>query len=318
LIEAVNQLRMSRGLDPLTVNSILMQTAQMQADALLISEGAVGHTRPNGLSYTDQLILLGYPLAGDLSLGGYRGENFIAAHPDVAVAAVIQMWLGDSLHANTMLSPYYMDIGAGVAVAQNGTKYLVIDCARRTASGTPQAYTPVSSTSGANDHDSGAVIQYIQPVILATARPDGDVIHEVAYGHALWSIAIAYGVKIEQIQRYNNLSDTTIYTGQRLLVQKGATQPAPTQDPTSTGLPGISRTTTPTLISSPTPNPNEHINGKGGEIPSTDQDGTLTAIQGVSQDQVMDSSMTLFIAGIFLVSMLVGALITWLETRRKR
>jgi len=309
LIAAVNQLRVERGLNALTVHPILMQTAQMQADALLASGGAVGHTRPNGMSYTDQLILLGYPLAGDLSLGGYRAENIISAHPDVKVADVIQMWLGDALHANTMLSPYYTDIGAGVAVDQDGTLYFVIDCARRTASGTPQAYTPVSSTAGTGDLE--VVIQYIQPVVLATARPDGDVIHDVAYGQALWSIAIAYGVKIEQIQRYNNLSDTTIYTGQRLLVQKGATQPAPSLAATSTGSPGRQRTPTPTLkITTTSP--------AGGEVPPADQAADQAVDQAADLEQGLGPSTTVFIAAIFLVSMLVGGGITWLENRRTR
>ena len=43
------------------------------------------------------------------------------------------------------------------------------------------------------------VPQYMIPVSLATARPDGDVVHEVKYGQTLWSIAIEYGVKIEDI-----------------------------------------------------------------------------------------------------------------------
>ena len=72
------------------------------------------------------------------------------------------------------------------------------------------------------------------PVVRATARPDGDVIHEVKNGQSLWSIAIEYGVKIEQIHRLNNLPSTDIYLGQKLLVQKSATQPVPTATATDT------------------------------------------------------------------------------------
>jgi LysM repeat protein len=305
LIAAVNQLRIERGLNPLNAHPILMKTAQMQADALLASGGTVGHRRPNGVSFTDQLILLGYPLAGDLSLGGYRAENILSAPPYITVADVVNMWLGDAVHTNTMLSPYYEDIGAGIAVDQDGNVFYVIDCAMPTASRTPQAYTPLSDTGGDSNQDG--TIKYIQPVVLATARPDGDVIHEVLYGQALWSIAIAYGVKIEQIQRYNNLSDTTIYTGQKLLVQKGATQPPPprsaaittTADRTPTPTPSPSLTVTPTT----TPNDTPHISG--AENPPED-----TGKKSVP-------STTLFIAGITLFSMLVGGLITWLSTRRE-
>lgn len=206
LIEAVNNLRIANGLHALSFHPILMQTAQQQADALLASEGAVGHTRPGGISYTDQLILLGYPLGGDLTQGGYRSENFINAFPGMTVESAVEMWLGDGPHTNTMLSPYYEDIGAGVAYASDGSGFLVIDTAMPTASGKPQAYTPVAP--GSVD-----LSDYMQPIILSTARPDGDVIHEVLYGQSLWSIAIAYGTKIEAIRLLNNLADNTIYTG---------------------------------------------------------------------------------------------------------
>jgi LysM repeat protein len=304
LIAAVNQLRVERGLNPLNVHPILIKTAQMQADALLASGGAVGHRRPNGLSFTDQLILLGYPLAGDLSLGGYRAENFLSAPPFITVANVVHMWLGDAVHTNTMLSPYYEDIGAGIAIDQDGTVFYVIDCAMPTASRTPQAYTPDSGSAGDGSQDGP--IQYIQPVVLATARPDGDVIHKVLYGQALWSIAIAYGVKIEQIQRYNNISDTTIYVGQKLLVQKGATQPAPTQAAASNTTAGRSPTPTPSPRSTSTPTavPTDSLHTSGGGNPPEDP------------GKYAVPSTTLFVLGITLFSMLVGGLITWLGNRR--
>jgi LysM repeat protein len=69
--------------------------------------------------------------------------------------------------------------------------------------------------------------QYSIPVAVSTARPDGDVVHEVKYGQTLWSIAIQYGTTIEQIKRLNNLTDDTVLSGWKLLVQKSATQPAP-------------------------------------------------------------------------------------------
>jgi uncharacterized protein YkwD/LysM repeat protein len=308
LIAAVNQLRVESGLNTLSSNAILMQTAQMQANALLASEGAVGHTRPNGLSYTDQLLQMGYPLAGDLSVGGYRAENIVSAYPDITVSEVIDAWLGDSLHANTMLSPYYQDIGAGVAIAPDGTGFYVIDCAMPTASGTPQAYTPASVTSGTGGLDG--VIQYIQPVTLATARPDGDVVHEVLYGQALWSIAIAYDVKIEQIQRYNNITDTTIYTGQFLLVKKGATQPPPTQETASPAPPTASRTPKPTPSLTSTPNAAPAENALAAAP------GTLVPTADPAKSSRLSTS-TLFFVVLVLFSILGGGLITWLEGRRK-
>lgn len=60
----------------------------------------------------------------------------------------------------------------------------------------------------------------------------------------MWSIAIEYGVKIEQIRQLNNLSSTDIRSGQKLLVKKGATQqPIPTSNVTET--PAVPMTFTP-------------------------------------------------------------------------
>jgi LysM repeat protein len=252
LIDSVNNLRIAHGLNPLAVHLILMQTAQQQADALLASDGAVGHTRPGGIDITDQLLMLGYPLAGDLSLGGYRAENFIAVRPGMTVETAIQMWLGDCPHANTMLSPYYQDIGAGIAYATDGSGFFVIDCAMPTASGKPQNASLYTNLQGS---DPGVLdmSQYVQPVVLSTARPDGDVVHEVKYGQSLWSIAIAYSTRINEIQRLNNISDSTIYTGEILLVVKGATQPPP--PPSETPAHTATQFPSPTLTSTKSPNP---------------------------------------------------------------
>jgi hypothetical protein len=66
------------------------------------------------------------------------------------------------------------------------------------------------------------------PVVMSTARPDGNVFHKVQYGQSLWSIAIMYGTTIKNIQALNSLGeDLVVYQGQELLVLKGATQPAP-------------------------------------------------------------------------------------------
>jgi hypothetical protein len=75
--------------------------------------------------------------------------------------------------------------------------------------------------------ENGLLPQNMMPVALNTALADGNVYHEVKYGQTLWSIAVTYGTTIKQIQQLNNLSDTTVQPKQRLLVLKGATQPAP-------------------------------------------------------------------------------------------
>ncbi len=224
VIEAVNALRVSNGLSPLKVHEALMQAAQAEAEG--IASGMMGHWRPENLTLGQLLLSLGYPLAGDLLQDGYRSENWIAS--DSAEIAVLA-WQGDDVHTNTMLSEFRSDIGVGIAVGED--VIIVLITALQTRDGKMQAtaypiLTELVSESGYGSQGT-PVAQYLVPVEVCTARPDGDVIHKVQYGQSLWSLAIAYHTTIDQITAWNNLGlDTTIYEGQVLLVQKSATQPA--------------------------------------------------------------------------------------------
>jgi uncharacterized protein YkwD len=258
IINAVNNLRLAHGLDTLSVHSVLMEVAAEQASALAASEGAIGHERPCGMTLGQQLLMMGYPLWGDLSMDGYRSENWVAAS---TTEQAISFWLGDDEHMNTMLSEFRSDIGAAVAVSDQ--IYIVLETALQTSSGQMQhtAYDiltgiPVTQTLCAG-FASGAISDYSIPVAVSTARPDGDVVHEVKYGQTLWSLAIEYKISIEEIKRLNGLSGDTIVPGWKLLVQKGATQPAPPtptfilnpRDKAQTPMP------VPTLYAFPTPTP---------------------------------------------------------------
>jgi LysM repeat protein len=229
IIEAVNALRLAHGIAPLSVHPVLMQVAQYQA------EGGGGHWRPEGITLGQWLISLGYPLSGDLSLDGYRSENWGFAQ---TAEEAITMWLSDDEHTNTMLSVNRSDIGAAVAVTDGSTYIIVIETALQTNSGQQQsdAYvimTGIPLTQAANSGMStqaaknGLLPQYIVPVAINTADADGNVYHDVKYGQTLWSIAIAYRTTIKQIQQLNSLVDTIVRPGQHLLVMKGATQSAP-------------------------------------------------------------------------------------------
>ncbi|MEW6083909.1 MAG: LysM peptidoglycan-binding domain-containing protein [Chloroflexota bacterium] len=230
LINEVNALRLANGLPALAVHPVLMQIAQEQANG--IASGLPGHWRPDNMTLGQWMLSLGYPLSGDLLQDGYRSENWVSAqNPQGAV----QAWLGDAPHTNTMLSPYRSDIGAGIIAMEDGYIF-VIETALRTTSGqmqsnasailtgiplTQQAYNAGATLAAEN----GTLPQYSLPVIVVTANPGGDVIHEVQYGQTLWSIAITYHTTIKEIQRLNNWYEETVYVGQQLLVMKGATLP---------------------------------------------------------------------------------------------
>ncbi len=240
LIDAVNGLRLSYGLQPLAVHPVLMQSSQSQAD-YMAATGQTTHTRPGGISYTQQLLTLGFPLAGDLSLGGFRAENILSSGSPLVWNGVPRAWQ-DADHMNTMLSQNFTHIGAGISQNSNGY-YYAVDCAAATGSGQMQtdAVNILTSVPASENGSSAGISQYMVPVVKSTARPDGDVLHKVQYGQTLWSIAIEYGTTIKNIQALNNLGeDLVVFQGQELLVVKSATQPAPA---------------TPTLVSPATPVP---------------------------------------------------------------
>lgn len=234
VINAVNELRLSEGLNALSIHPVLMEVAANQASALAGSGGTIGHQRPCGMTLGQQLLVMGFPLWGDLSLDGYRSENWVAAP---TLEQVMSFWLGDAEHTNTMLSPNRSSIGAAVAVSDQ--VYVVLETALQTSSGQHQTtahdiLTGVPMTqaacAGLATNGDGSVSQYSVPVAISTAKPDGDVIHEVQYGQTLWSIAVQYNTTIAELKRLNNLPDDTISPGWKLLIQKGATQPAPVAD----------------------------------------------------------------------------------------
>jgi len=229
LVNAVNALRLSRGLAPYSINSILMYTAQSQAD-FLAATGSMTHTGPGGSSVTQRLLAAGYPLAGDLTLGGFRSENITGGSESMSAQAAVNAWTGDALHLDTMISPNLTEIGAGVAVS-GGRVYYVIDCAQPNTNSTLQAATAVS---GGTAVPAASPVAVIVPIMLSTPNAEGDIFHEVQSGQSLWQIAIAYEVKIDEIKSLNNLPDNNIYPGNKLLVKRGATLPtvfSPTEIP---------------------------------------------------------------------------------------
>ena len=287
LIAAVNSLRISNGLPAYMVNAILMQVAQDQAN-YMAATGQVAH-RP-GL--TQRILDAGYPLAGDLSQGGFRAENITGGNKTAAQA--VQEWTGDALHLNTMLSANLSEIGAGVAKVGN-TYYMVIDCAQPTTSGQPQAYTP-----GTGDLVVGTSVpsNFIVPIVASTPDEDGLVYHEVQYGQTLWAIAIEYGVKIDEIRALNNLGPgTDIYPGNKLLVRKDAPPPTATAiSAVVTVLTDPILVVTSTSLSTMTP--------------------SITDTAVVSAESQEGHSMVGLMIGIVLITMLFVGMLTWLVSRK--
>ncbi len=286
VINAVNALRSSHGLPPYSQSSILMGTAQAQAD-YMASSHTIAHTGPGGVTVTQRLLAAGYPLAGDLSLGGFRSENIVGGY-GMTPAEAVQSWTGDSIHLETMLSADLQEIGAGVATDADGMNYYVIDCARPTGSGVPQAYTP-----GAESAYSAGLNEIIVPVSMSTPDLNGDIVHVVQSGQSLWQIAIAYGVKIDTIRALNRLpADYLIQPGDKLLIAHvGTATPAP---PTSTASPGAAPPTSAPTFSPPTVTPTE-------STPTSTPFPAASAVSGTSAA----------VGAIVITALIAAALVAW-------
>ncbi|MBV6396117.1 MAG: hypothetical protein HFACDABA_01705 [Anaerolineales bacterium] len=268
IINAVNNLRLANGLNALTVHSALMAVAADQANALAASEGAVGHARSCGMTLGQDLLSRGFPLLGDLSLDGYRSENWVSAS---TVEDAMRFWQSDAEHLDTMLDPNRSHIGAAVAVSDQ--IYMVLETAFATSSGQMQydAYpilTGIPQTQSAcygmytQAATMGVSVDEIMPVFRNTALPNGDVYHEVKYGQTLWTLAIQYNTTILDIKKLNRLSSDVISPGMKLLIQTGATQPAGTPFPSPS--PVATRTFPWALETPSTPSPAVSVTQEAG------------------------------------------------------
>jgi LysM repeat protein len=261
LISEVNALRSVNGLPALNPDPILMSVSQGHAD-YMASIGTVTHYSADGSRPFQRSLAAGYPVAGDLSLGGFHSENIIAGR-NMTPAEAVSNWTGDAPHLNTMLSPNFTDIGAGVSIVGDKV-YYVIDASRKSGSAVP-AYTPQTS--------NGTPVYNLNPLVSTifpnTPSADGSIIHVVKPGETLWLIAITYGVKINEIAKWNNLSnDPTIYPGQKLIVKEVSITQTPipvvtlTPEATQTHIPSLTSTLVKTIVESPT---GENANGENGK-----------------------------------------------------
>lgn len=203
-----------------------MQIAQAHAD-YMAATSSVTHYSADGSLPFQRALAAGYPVAGDLSRGGWFSEN-IQSGWDLSPSGAVTAWQGDAPHLNTMLSPNLFDVGAGVS--QNGSVvYYVLDAG---ASGTSSGNPGLPGTLTAPG--TPLVSQFMVPVTLNTPGADGFIYHEVQYGQTLWSIAIAYDTKIDVIKLLNNLPSNDIQPGQKLLIKQVPTPIPATNTPMPT------------------------------------------------------------------------------------
>ncbi len=290
LIEAVNALRASNGLASYNTNSILMQIAQAQADYLAATGGVYGHIGPGGTRPFQRALSAGYPVAGDLSQGGWFSENWTEAQ---SVQEAVNSWMGDSAHRGTMLSANLQDIGAGIA-SDGSFNYYVIDCGL--ASGSPVQYQPpFGGTIEAGTGTPATQEATIAVVVISTADQYGNVYHVVEGGQTLWQIALAYKTTVDKLKSMNNLSSNSIYIGQKLLVSNSGT---------ATAVPPTARATRDLKTSTPLPTyvmftaTNTDAPTRIPTAPASGSQGMVTA------------------AAIILVALMAAGVVAWVGRRR--
>jgi len=228
LIAAVNALRANYGLSAIPTDSILMAAAQGQSDYLAsyCNYSCNGHVGPGGTYARDRAVAAGYVLTSGMNVV----ENWAGGNSSTTISRVIYEFWADEDHMNTMLHQDAVAVGAGVSEGSDGSIYFILDVAVRYGSGG-------SSTGVGSTVPTTAVTAQVALVQVATPQADGSVIHVVDTGQALWSIAAAYDVTVDQLLVLNGLSeDDFISVGQSILVQ-------------------VAYTATPTLTATITPRP---------------------------------------------------------------
>jgi len=265
LIDQTNTARAGYGQASLSVDSVLMYTAQWTAETMAALD-TCAHI--NSLGYANATVRGAAAGYGNGSVV-FITENMACAYSSSDLQGLYynsSMW-NDPDHLLPVLGNIpYRDIGAGAARSASGEIYVVVHAGYIAGgysnSGSSSAYTPAATAANNQTRTAQAgatVSNYINAVYTSTPQPDGSIIHVVQPGQTFWSIAIAYDTHIADIQALNQLpTDSLLWVGQELIV-RGTSTPAPEMSPTETPIPPTRTATlnlptrTPTLYQTRTP-----------------------------------------------------------------
>ena len=219
LILAMNTVRVSYGLPPLIEDPIVNAVAQATAEVMAANQMSwhIGDVR------------------GRIAAAGYGGGSTVWATENFAVGMtmsidqIMLVW-ADPDHMRPAVTPAYCHVGAGVAKADNGSIYYVLQAAYVSGSACGANTYPEGSPGGGGTIST--VPQIIIPVKVATPDIDGKVYHEVKSGQSFWSIAVAYKVTIADIEFWNNITrDQPLFPGQQLFIPSSDTEGFATPTP---------------------------------------------------------------------------------------
>lgn len=300
LITEVNALRTANGLPPYAINATLMSVAQAHAQ-YQANTGTVTHYSADGSRPFQRALAAGYPVAGDLSLGGFFSEN-IQAGTNLTPAQAVVAWQGDAPHLNTMLSSNLTEVGAGVVTVGNYV-YYTLDAALPT--GGTVSYTP---SGGDGTPGAGALptLDWIVPVVTSTPNDNGQVVHEVKVGQSLWGIADIYGTTVQELRNLNGMgAEESIFPGEMILIR--ILIPTVIQ-PTSTA--------TSTLVPSPTKPAFTKTS-----VPTSTSEATMAVednpVEEAPENNAVGNGSLYAVLVIILVALFMAGLVTWLSSRER-
>lgn len=298
LIEAINNLRVNNRLPALEENVSLNIAAQNQSDYLGSLYGSEfsavveWHNRPDGTNELGRSISAGYSVGP----GWNVDEVAYGGNDNSTVYDAIGWWSNSSAHLNAIINADNVHIGTGISVGDGYIYYVVVFGLEYGTGG--------SSGGGvASTVPTTAVTPKVAPVTVIKPNEDGSVFHEVETGQALWSIAIAYEVTIDQILALNGLNaNAVIYEGQKLQVRPSFTA-TPEPEATQTQLP-------------PTRTP---VPAQTAQVVNTREPGVNEAPGGFLglDNQTMGLALIL-VCGVGLVMIVVGTMAKDKESKSKK
>jgi uncharacterized protein YkwD len=225
IMALINAYRAENGLPAYQQNSILMQTAQGQADYQASIE-SVTHEGPGGTRPRDRAYAAGYG-GGEIVFISEIIYGATSAGPGTAVS----WWKTSQIHNDTMLASTYQEFGAGVATANDRNYYVAV-----TGYVAGGSYIPPSTSENEDNTDTNEVLVpavVVIPVVIATPQGNGSIIHIIRSGQTLWTVAAVYQVPLADILATNNLPENAvIYPGDEIIIQ-AANQEGPTPTETS-------------------------------------------------------------------------------------
>ncbi len=221
LIAEVNGLRAAYGLPALKVNSALMSAAQKQSN-YQAEIGSWTHTGPGGSSPRDRAVAAGFGGGAPVVIS----ENVAAGVNLSTNMAVYEMWQ-DTLHLETMISPWFTHVGAGIGQAGDWVYYTLVVGYETGAPGSASDSAVAPTASAAEAAPVPTAIP-VEPISIATPAADGSLIHIVQAGQFLENIANAYEVNLTDLMALNGFNDqSVIFPGEQILIRAGQTQENP-------------------------------------------------------------------------------------------